>query len=245
LSYLVYSGVLLRTRRAGGRGAVSHSHLLWAELDRGDSIERLRALTAPPTMTIASGTAGHAHAYWRLDEEIDADRVAGHNRRLALSLDADLSAVDAARILRPPDTLNHTRQPPSRVELIDADPVRRYHLAELLEAFPAAPTLRSSAAALAPRVGRSALDEELLTIPAVDYVRRLTGREPDRTGKIACPFHPDRTPSLQLYGDGGFYCFGCGVGGSLYDFGAALWGLGTKGRDFLELRERLLHVFGR
>jgi DNA polymerase I-like protein with 3'-5' exonuclease and polymerase domains len=28
-------------------------------------------------------------------------------------------------------------------------------------------------------------------------------------GKIHCPFHDDSTPSLQLYSDGHYYCFGC------------------------------------
>lgn len=27
--------------------------------------------------------------------------------------------------------------------------------------------------------------------------------------KIKCPFHHDKTPSLQIYQDGSFYCFGC------------------------------------
>ena len=50
-------------------------------------------------------------------------------------------------------------------------------------------------------------------------------------------------PSLHLYEDGTFYCYGCGVGGSLYDFAGRLWGLDTKGRAFLELRARLAETF--
>jgi hypothetical protein len=51
--------------------------------------------------------------------------------------------------------------------------------------------------------------------------------------------HADHTPSCQLY-QRDWYCFGaCRTGGSIYDFGALLYGLGTRGRDFLELRERL------
>ena len=51
--------------------------------------------------------------------------------------------------------------------------------------------------------------------------------------------HDDHDPSLQLYEDGTFYCYGCRAGGSIYDFAARLWGLDTKGRAFLELRARL------
>jgi DNA primase len=46
------------------------------------------------------------------------------------------------------------------------------------------------------------------------------GLNPDRSGFISCPFHQDNTPSLKLYdppGDG-FYCFGCGAGGTVIDF---------------------------
>ena len=76
-------------------------------------------------------------------------------------------------------------------------------------------------------------------IPAAEYVTRLTGREPNREGKVRCPFHEERTPSLQTYPDGSWCCFGCGRGGSIVDFAAGLWGLGTKGRDFLHVRDRL------
>ena len=51
-------------------------------------------------------------------------------------------------------------------------------------------------------------------------------------------FHDDSTPSLQLY-DHSWYCFACRLGGSIYDLGALLWRLNTRGREFLELRQRL------
>ena len=51
--------------------------------------------------------------------------------------------------------------------------------------------------------------------------------------------HEDHTPSLQLY-EHDWYCYGaCRTGGSIYDLGALLYGLGTRGHDFLELRQRL------
>jgi hypothetical protein len=42
-----------------------------------------------------------------------------------------------------------------------------------------------------------------------------------------CPFglHEDRTPSFTLYPDDHFYCFGCGIGGSVIDFLMALYGI--------------------
>jgi len=48
-----------------------------------------------------------------------------------------------------------------------------------------------------------------------------------RTNKIHCPFHEgDNTGSLHIYsGDRGFYCFGCGVHGSVIDFVMLLFDL--------------------
>ena len=96
-----------------------------------------------------------------------------------------------------------------------------HSLAELTGGLPPdpAPGIRVSRGA-APRTGRTPLDRSLLAIPAADYARVLAGLSPNRDGKVLCPFHPDGNPSLQLYTDGGFYCFGsgCGVGGSIFDF---------------------------
>jgi RecA-family ATPase/DNA polymerase I-like protein with 3'-5' exonuclease and polymerase domains len=35
--------------------------------------------------------------------------------------------------------------------------------------------------------------------------------------KICCPFHDDRTPSLHIYADGHYHCFGCGAHGQAKD----------------------------
>jgi hypothetical protein len=110
--------VLLRDRRAGGNDAVSSSHLLWAELDTPDALERLNIFPLIPSMIIASGTAGHAHAYWQLRTPIDARDVAPNNRSLARALGADLASVDPARILRPPASLNYKHTPPAAVNAL-------------------------------------------------------------------------------------------------------------------------------
>jgi len=62
---------------------------------------------------------------------------------------------------------------------------------------------------------------------------------------VSCPFHDDRTPSLHVYETpaGGWYCYGCGRGSSVYDLAADLWGLETRGADFLEVRRRLCDLF--
>ena len=240
----VYCGVLLRSHRAGGRDAVTRSHLAFVEIDAVDALDRLQRFARTPTMIVSSGTAGHAHAYWRLRSRVEAVELEQANRTLASHLGGDLASIDAARILRPAGTLSHKHRPPTPVELLHLDPAVRYELAELVDGLTPAPSRPAAAAARRERAARTELDELLLAIPAASYVRELTGLEPRRNGKVNCPLHADDTPSLHLYEDGTFYCFGCGAGGSIYDFAGQLWSLKTSGRAFLELRARLADSFG-
>ncbi len=66
----MYVGVLLRTRRAGGRDAVAGSHLAWVDIDQDDALERIAAFDRPPSVIISTGTRGHCHCYFQLDYEI-------------------------------------------------------------------------------------------------------------------------------------------------------------------------------
>lgn len=49
------------------------------------------------------------------------------------------------------------------------------------------------------------------------------GYKPDRAGKICCPFHPDKHPSMKV--DDRYYCFGCQTTGDVIDFTAKLFSL--------------------
>lgn len=68
-----------------------------------------------------------------------------------------------------------------------------------------------------PTTGLQADDiKRAVTMP--DLLERL-GMDPPRQGFILCPFHQDSDASLKVYqGDRGWYCFGCGQGGSVIDF---------------------------
>jgi len=235
----VYVGVLLRRRRGGGRDACERSHLAFIEIDQPDGAQRLARYRCPPTMVISSGgSPGHAHAYWQLHESISLEDLETANRRLAVRLGGDLASVDAARILRPPTSWNRKHTPPTRVEFLEFQPNRSYTLADLTAGL-GDPSLEPRSAKTPVRTAESELDRQLLAIPAATYVPALTGRNPNRAGKIPCPFHEDHTPSLQLY-EHDWYCYGaCRTGGSIYDLGALLYGLGTRGQDFLKLRQRL------
>jgi hypothetical protein len=241
----VYVGAALRGRRGGGRDAIERAHLAFIEIDSPDADQRLSAFAHPATMVIASGTPGHLHAYWTLRDTVDVAGLERANRRLAHRLGGDLASVDAARILRPPGSLNHKDDPPTRVQLLKLEPARRYTVEQLADGLPDPPGRIAHGADRSGRHDRRyPLDRALLAIPADEYARTLTGREPNRAGKLACPFHDDHDPSLQLYEDGSWYCFGCRRGGSIYDFASLLWSLDTKGRTFLQLRARLAAELG-
>lgn len=247
----VYVGVALRDTRRGGKDAISGSHLVYIECDYPNAAERLKYFEHAPTMVLASGSPGHIQIYWGLHERVNGRQIESVNRSLALVLDGDPVSVDIARILRPPATMNHKHNPPLPVRLLRLDPNVRYELSELTATLPAdpQPVCLPVRRADPRRAGRTAIDRALLEIPAADYVRVLTQREPNRAGKVLCPFHKEQTPSLQLYPDGTFYCYGrdkdraCGRGGTIFDFAAALWGISTKQDDFLDLRKRLADLF--
>ena len=232
----VYVGVLPRAKQASTRAALADGQVLWCDFD-GPAV-----LEPHPSIVVASGTGDNCHAYWLLRAPLTIDNIEAANRQLAERLGADLASCDAARILRPP-SLNHKHNPPTEVRLIHCDPAIRYDIKDLVDLSaiepprPAAPSPRGSG------------DDPLLEISPTVYVEKLAGLRIPRSGVVACPFHPDDTPSLKLYRDPerGWYCYGCRRGGSIYDFGAALWDVEPRGRDFIALREHIVRTlsFGR
>ena len=68
------------------------------------------------------------------------------------------------------------------------------------------------------------LDEVKARVSIEDLVRQ-TGQEPTYRRNLHCPFHEDSSPSLHIYQDGGWKCFGCGKHGDTLDWlGYALYG---------------------
>jgi DNA primase catalytic core len=62
----------------------------------------------------------------------------------------------------------------------------------------------------------------------------------DHSNMGRCPFHKDRNPSLSVVADGQyFHCFGCGVGGDVFDFLQQI-----ERKPFWEIVEDLAHAHG-
>jgi len=315
----VYIGAALRdSTEHGGANAIEISHLLWIETDDPGASARLRRFEPPPSLLVAS-SPGHLHAYWQLTQPVARDQLQAANRKLAHHLGGDPASIDLARLLRPCGSLNHKRTTPAPVRLLAHRPDARYELDTLTGGL-ADPAPRRRHAHPGPWRAVNPLDARLRSIPAPDYAQVLAGAQPNRAGKISCPFHDlsvgravsagvspacspadasstdrqgpppsagdagpsrvsspgsspdplrlvpppvyfelltglrvgrsgklrcmfhdDRSPSLHVYRepDRGWYCFGCGRGGSIYDLAGLLSGRGTRGSDFSELRREL------
>ncbi len=231
----VYIGVLPRWRHGGGRAdVVGDGRTVWVDLDLPDGLRALEPVDPAPSLVVASGAPGHVHVYWRLLRAVPPRTIERANGRLAFALGGDLRAGDAARILRPPGTVNHKHSAPVRLVGQDASTVG---VGELIGGLPDPPTWRASGGARRPRGRSGGLDH---LAPEL-YVQRLTGQTVGRSRKVHCPLHEDKTPSLHVYPDArrGWFCFGCGRGGTVYDLAAALWGRELRCRGFAELRADL------
>ncbi len=106
---------------------------------------RWRLPRAPP---------GTVHLYWRLNGRFPSGEIESANSRLALALGGDLSSVDIARVLRPPETRNHKHRPPRAVSLLAYRASAVYALEELVADLPelayAVPTAERAHRASAP-----------------------------------------------------------------------------------------------
>lgn len=58
-----------------------------------------------------------------------------------------------------------------------------------------------------------------------------------RNNMTSCPFHNDRTPSMEV--DNRFHCFGCGADGDVIDFVSRLYGISS-----LEAAQKIASDFG-
>ena len=66
----------LGRRPRGDKHAVSETRFLWVDVDRPDGLPALWTFLAErPCHLLVESSAGHAHAYWKLDRPLPATRV--------------------------------------------------------------------------------------------------------------------------------------------------------------------------
>lgn len=240
----VYVGCAPRSHRSGTRNDIEQVWVLWAECDGGAAAQAAWAYKPRPQIVIGSGSGPNLHAYWPLRRPLTARAAESANLRLAHALGADRACYDAARILRPPETWNHKRRPPAPVTALRLELGIALDVEEVVARAPELDMTRIERR-WDDRGERDLRADPLLRIAPSVYVGELLGI-PRRGGrKVRCPFHADERPSLHVYPTAarGWSCFSCGRGGSIYDLAAGVWGMQTRGRDFVELRRRLTDRF--
>jgi hypothetical protein len=241
----VFVGVLPRAC-PGGRLAdvVERANVLWADCDTPASVATLAGFAPGASMVVASGSGRHVHAYWFLRVSVGLDRIEHLNRRLAAALGSDDGVVTKPQtILRPAGSVNRKHSLPVPVRLLCVQPGHRVSVEEIDAPLPQEPAEPASSSCVgSTRMSSlSASSDPLRLVPPPVYFERLTGLRVGPSGKLRCLFHDDRSPSLHVYRepDRGWYCFGCGRGGSIYDLAALLSGRETRGPDFAKLRREL------
>ena len=237
----VFVGVVPRARRGGGRSdLVERAAVVWADCDGQPAVAALADFEPRPSMVVASGRGTNCHAYWLLSRPVEVAVIERFNRRIAVALGADARSSDGARILRPAGSANWKSWPPAPVRLVAVKPSLRVDIDELNARLPASSSRTRRDEPHRGRARASGTDPLLQIAPRV-YVEALANESVGRDGKLRCPFHDDRSPSLHMFEESerGWYCFGCARGGSVYDFAALLWGSGLRGKQFVRLRRGL------
>ena len=194
---------------------------------------RTRSVRLAPTAEVATGGGG-SHYYFAAPERLRSARLPGGGLELKAA---------GGYVVAPPSI--HPTGPryvwQNARDLGHVEPARLPHW--LLE-------LAARPVPVSATRGRSARHEDpLREIPAAEYVLALTGRTANRAGYVRCPIHKagqERTPSLRLYDDAGWYCYGCHAGGDIFTLAALLRGLRLplRGTDFLIVQAALREHFG-
>jgi len=209
----VYFSIATRTRQTGTADAVGVGLAIWADMDDEDA---QHAFPIPPSAAVQTSPPRHKHhLYWFLDEPTrNMELLLRINRSIP---NADLNAIDKARVLRAPgySNLKYDLRPMATLLRLDSD--RRYSIEALAEAFPPVPAEWRRASHAHHKAAPSWLN--LVFDAIVDFLERGDFHPQARGAEGAvmalCPLHEDTNRSLSLHPTRGYYCFGCRSGGRL------------------------------
>jgi len=135
----LYFGVATRDGQGGKKANIIHIPAVWSDCDfkqieKEKLAKNVRRFPFRPSIVVCSG--GGLHIYWMLKEPSDASEIPiieDVNIRIADFIGGDRAAIDAARVLRVPDTCNHKY--PSMATLHKINPFF-YSLDNFLELLP-------------------------------------------------------------------------------------------------------------
>jgi hypothetical protein len=271
----VFFAPAVRSAPRADKHAVSHTHTLWIDVDRPDRLAPLWAFLAerPCHLLVSSGGSGGVHAYWRLDERLEATSVVEETGELLepierallriihrLGVDAsgkpnvaDTQCAERSRLMRLAGTINNKTGEHARI--LEADfALPRYDIRQLVGDLPDPAPVRPAPTAR-PSIGVKGDGEDpYKTIPPPVYFGQLAGIDvPAGGGLVCCPAHPDRNPSCSVGAtpEQGWRCHAnrCGARGAIYDLASVLlggpWGAGNlRGEAFLAAHSYVADVFG-
>ncbi len=266
----VFLAPAARVEARGDKQAVSETRCLWVDIDHPGRLDALWALLAerPCHLLVASGGSGGAHAYWQLDQPLQAthlDERTGEvtepieraNLRLVHALGisadgrpdvADPACAERSRVMRLAGTVNQKSGEHARIIEADAA-LAPYRLDCLVGDLPdpAAPVARNAG-----RAGQSRDPYKRISPP--EYFERLAGIVVPRDGLVSCPapWHEDTHPSCSVGAspETGWCCHAgsCGARGAIYDLASVLiggpWGSELRGEPFKRARAYVADVFG-
>ncbi len=252
----------------GDKHAVSETRFLWVDVDRPDGLPALWAFLAErPCHLLVETSAGHAHAYWKLDQPLPATRVIESTGELVEPIErahlrlihhlgtgadgkpsvADPACAERSRVLRLAGSVNGKSGTYARI--LEADlALPAYPVRQLVGDLPdPAPAPRSRA-----RARENSITDPYKRVSPREYFERLAGIVVPRDGLVHCPAHEDRIPSCSVGVDAsqGWRCHagGCGARGAIYDLASVLlggpWGPQLRGDAFRRARAYVVDVFG-
>lgn len=265
----VFLAPAIRSAARGDKHAVIESGFLWVDIDRPDGLPALWAFLAErPCQLLVESSAGHAHAYWKLDRPLPATMVIESTGELVEPIErahlrlihhlgtgadgkpnvADPACAERSRVMRLAGSVNGKTGAHARI--LEADlALPAYPIGQLVgdlpdPVIPAPPRVHSSGTSRDP----------YKRISPREYFERLAGIVVPRDGLVCCPAagHEDRNPSCSVGTDAshGWRCHAgsCGARGAIYDLASVLlggpWGRELRGEAFRRARAYVIDVFG-
>ena len=256
-----------RAAARGDKHAVSETRFLWVDVDEPDGLPALWTFLAErPCHLLVESSAGHAHAYWKLDRPLPATMVIESTGELVEPIErahlrlihhlgtdangkpnvADPACAERSRVMRLAGSVNGKTGTHARI--LEADlALPAYPIGQLVGDLPDPATYSPPRASIP-----TANADPYKRIGPREYFGRLAGIVVPRDGLVRCPAHEDRIPSCSVGVDAsqGWRCHAgtCGARGAIYDLASVLlggpWGPQLRGDAFKRARAYVIDVFG-